>query len=161
VIWNCTSCIRAPVATAAVGLLFERGASSGALAPIFAQLPDALHVNHPLSARFNPSRLLPADRAYHGYEGSLTTPPCTEGVHWIVLEDPITISGEDLAQFHESHSLQRAAGAAVLSLEAHRPFPACTDCAPCDVSNSASVNCDRIVLPVIRREECPCQSSRS
>jgi carbonic anhydrase len=33
--------------------------------------------------------------------GSLTTPPCTEGVHWVVMQDPVTISGEDIAQFAE------------------------------------------------------------
>jgi hypothetical protein len=135
VTWNCTSCTRAPVATAAVGLLVERGASSGALAPIFAQLRDDLHVNHPLSPRFNPSQFLPADRVLP-IRRIAHDPPCTEGVHWIVLKDPVTISGEELAQFHEAHLLQRAAGAAVLSLEAYRPFPACTDCAPCDVATA-------------------------
>ena len=87
--------------TAVVGVLAERGPLSGALAPIFAQLPNDVGVNHPLRAPFNPNNFLPADRAYYRYEGSLTTPPCTEGVHWIVLKDSITVSSEDLAQYHE------------------------------------------------------------
>ena len=86
---------------AVVGVLVERGTSSGALAPIFAQLPNDLNVNHPLPAPFNPGDFLPAVRAYYRYEGSLTTPPCTEGVHWVALKDPITVSSEDLAQYHE------------------------------------------------------------
>ena len=86
---------------AVVGVLMVRGASSGALSPIFAQLPDDLDVHHPLHGHFNPGRFLPANREHYRYEGSLTTPPCTEGVHWIVLKDPITVSSEDLAQFHE------------------------------------------------------------
>ena len=87
--------------SAVVGVLLVRGASSGALTRIFRQLPDDLDVQHPLPAPFNPGNFLPADRSYYRYEGSLTTPPCTEGVHWIVLKDPITVSSEDLAQFHE------------------------------------------------------------
>ena len=86
---------------AVVGVLLVRGVSSGALAPIFAQLPNDLNVKHPLTGSFNPGTFLPANRAYYRYEGSLTTPPCTEGVHWAVLKDPITVSTEDLAQFHE------------------------------------------------------------
>lgn len=35
--------------------------------------------------------MLPADRSYWSYEGSLTTPPCTEGVHWVVLATPIEL----------------------------------------------------------------------
>ena len=86
---------------AVVGVLLVRGATSGALTKIFAQLPDDLNVKHPLSAPFDPDKFLPANRGYYRYEGSLTTPPCTEGVHWIVLKDPMTVSTEDLAQFHE------------------------------------------------------------
>ena len=86
---------------AVVGVLMVRGASSGALTPIFAQLPNDLEVHHPLPAHFNPGTFLPANREHFRYEGSLTTPPCTEGVHWLVLKDPIAISTEDLAQFHE------------------------------------------------------------
>jgi carbonic anhydrase len=86
---------------AVVGVPVVRGVSSGALAPIFAQLPNDIDVHHPLSAPFNPRNFLPANREYYRYDGSLTTPPCTEGVHWIVLKDPITVSSENLAQFHE------------------------------------------------------------
>jgi carbonic anhydrase len=86
---------------AVVGVRMERGASSGGLAPIFAQLPDDLNVKHPLPAPFNPGSFLPANRDHYRYEGSLTTPPCTDGVHWLVLKEPIAVSSEDLAQFHE------------------------------------------------------------
>ncbi len=86
---------------AVVAVLMVRGSSSGALAPIFAALPNDVNVRHPLPAAFTPGNFLPAARAHYRYEGSLTTPPCTEGVHWVILRDPITISTEDLAQFHE------------------------------------------------------------
>jgi carbonic anhydrase len=86
---------------AVLAALVVRGTSSGALAPIFAQLPNDLNVKHPLTGSFNPGTFLPVNRAYYRYEGSLTTPPCTEGVHRVVLKDPITVSTEDLAQFHE------------------------------------------------------------
>ena len=86
---------------AVVAVLLTRGKTSGALAPIFAQLPDDHGVKHRLAATFDPAAFLPANRDYYRYEGSLTTPPCTEGVHWIVLRTPMSVSSEDLAQFTE------------------------------------------------------------
>jgi carbonic anhydrase len=47
----------------------------------------------------NAADLLPADRSYFSFLGSLTTPPCTEGVRWIVLETPVTISNQQLTSF--------------------------------------------------------------
>ena len=41
--------------------------------------------------------LLPSNRAYYTYTGSLTTPPCTEGVHWFVMKEPVYISDSSLA----------------------------------------------------------------
>lgn len=47
--------------------------------------------------RLDPSGLLPATRGYYGYDGSLTAPPCSEGVKWRVLKTPIAISHAQLA----------------------------------------------------------------
>lgn len=46
-------------------------------------------------------QLLPKNLHYYTYEGSLTTPPCTEGVKWIVLKDPVSITKKELAVFHK------------------------------------------------------------
>jgi carbonic anhydrase len=86
---------------AVIGVFLKRGTSSGALGPIFANLPDDINVHHPLDAPFNPITFLPRSRAHYRYVGSLTTPPCTEGVQWVVMREPVTISDEDMAQFAE------------------------------------------------------------
>jgi carbonic anhydrase len=88
-------------ANAVIGVFLKRGPSSGALAPILASLPDDLNTKHELEKPFNPARFLPDTRTHYRYIGSLTTPPCTEGVHWIVLTEPVTVSDEDIAQFAE------------------------------------------------------------
>jgi len=49
--------------------------------------------------QINPIRLLPADRRYYTYEGSLTAPPCTENVTWIVLKAPVEVSDAQIATF--------------------------------------------------------------
>ncbi len=88
-------------ANAVISVFLNRGRDSGALAPIFAQLPNELNVRVPLDAPFNPKRFLPKSRGHYRYRGSLTTPPCTEGVQWIVISQPATVSNEDMAQFAE------------------------------------------------------------
>ena len=47
----------------------------------------------------NLNDLLPVDRRYYQFMGSLTTPPCTEGVLWMVLKQPVTLSREQLRVF--------------------------------------------------------------
>ena len=47
------------------------------------------------------TNLLPPTREYFAYSGSLTTPPCSEGVKWIVLKKPIDASAEQIARFKE------------------------------------------------------------
>jgi carbonic anhydrase len=84
---------------AVIGVFLKRGGSSGALAPIFAALPDTLNVHEPLEEAFDPEAFLPKSRKHYRYQGSLTTPPCTEGVHWIVMTQPVTVADEDMAQF--------------------------------------------------------------
>ena len=66
--------------------------------------------------------LLPADRTFFTYAGSLTTPPCTEGITWYVLKVPIEMSRAQIAAFtklehlrHNNRPIQSLGGRAVLS----------------------------------------------
>lgn len=43
--------------------------------------------------------LLPAARDYYSFSGSLTTPPCTEGVRWLVMKQPMALSQSQLDAF--------------------------------------------------------------
>ncbi len=86
---------------AVVAVFLDRGATSGALSPIFDQLPNDFNVHHELNAPFDVRAFLTDIVPNAQYIGSLTTPPCTEGVHWVVLLSPATVSTEHLAQFHE------------------------------------------------------------
>ena len=53
----------------------------------------------PAEVSIDPSLILPKKRVYYTFMGSLTTPPCTEGVRWLVLKTPIQLSKEQLAGF--------------------------------------------------------------
>jgi carbonic anhydrase len=51
------------------------------------------------SVEIDLGKLLPADRGYYTFPGSLTTPPCSENVTWFVLKHPVTISTEEIERF--------------------------------------------------------------
>lgn len=85
---------------AVLGVMFQLGAANPALAKILAGTPakksDPLAV---AGQMIDPNEMLPAGRAVYRYMGSLTTPPCSEGVNWHVLKDPITASAKQIAAF--------------------------------------------------------------
>jgi carbonic anhydrase len=65
--------------------------------------------------------LLPADRTFFTYAGSLTTPPCTEGITWFVMKTPIEMSPAQIDAFtklehlgHTNRPIQRLGGRTVL-----------------------------------------------
>ena len=85
---------------AVLGVFLTRGPSSTALAPIFNALPAAGNMaKAELPASFNPDDFLPRNRKHFSYAGSLTTPPCSEGVRWFVLEEPVAVADDHLARF--------------------------------------------------------------
>ena len=84
---------------AVLGVLIQQGAENTALAPIWAALPEQAGDPVPVGTMIDPAALLPAQRQFFRYHGSLTTPPCSEGVLWTVFEQPIEASSEQIAKF--------------------------------------------------------------
>jgi carbonic anhydrase len=85
---------------AVVGVFIAEGAHNKAFDPVWANLPRQKGVEtHYPRVTVDVDALLPTVRTSYRYDGSLTTPPCSEGVSWIVMTTPIEFSGEQLAAF--------------------------------------------------------------
>jgi carbonic anhydrase len=85
---------------AVVGVLMKKGNANGALAEIWRRMPRTEGKEREIAGvQFNPADLLPHTTTYYTYAGSLTTPPCTEGVKWFVLKTPVEISVEQIDTF--------------------------------------------------------------
>ncbi|SFV04813.1 carbonic anhydrase [Pseudoduganella namucuonensis] len=84
---------------AVVAVMFKEGAENKALTALWPQLPKEAGAKAALGAPLSAAALLPAKRAYYRFSGSLTTPPCSEGVRWLVMKAPVTVSKEQVASF--------------------------------------------------------------
>jgi carbonic anhydrase len=83
---------------AVLAVLFDSGPANPSLGKILAAAPRAQGKDS-ASLKLAEKDLLPENRAYYLYSGSLTTPPCTEGVRWFVLQSPRTVSADQAAEF--------------------------------------------------------------
>lgn len=84
---------------AVVAVLMERGEEHPVIQAFWNSLPLETNSELATAASVDMSKLLPEMRDYYAYMGSLTTPPCTEGVLWLVMKQPLRISAEQLAIF--------------------------------------------------------------
>jgi carbonic anhydrase len=84
---------------AVVAVLLTRGAPQPVVQTVWNNLPLERGEDLAAEVMLDPSKLLPEDRRYYTYMGSLTTPPCTEGVLWMVMKTPVTVSPEQIAIF--------------------------------------------------------------
>ncbi len=83
-----------------VGVFIKAGRENAGLTKAFQVLPaHSGDKSEPAGETVNAGTLLPADRTFFTYAGSLTTPPCTEGITWYVLKAPIEMSPAQIAAF--------------------------------------------------------------
>ncbi|MBI4001597.1 MAG: carbonic anhydrase family protein [Nitrospira defluvii] len=81
-----------------LAVLMDLGVESASLSAVWDRIPSGKQ-DDVRDLLLNPQELLPKDLHHYAYDGSLTTPPCTEGVHWIVLKAPIAITASHLERF--------------------------------------------------------------
>jgi carbonic anhydrase len=82
-----------------VRMALDRGSPNAVLAMLWPHLPKTAGATEKVTEMVNPGGFLPTDRGYWTYMGSLSTPPCTEGVRWFVFENEISLSLDQLKAF--------------------------------------------------------------
>jgi carbonic anhydrase len=87
------------IAVVAVRFTENRGQPNALLSTLWANLPKAAGQTTKIDDVVNPGGFLPADRGYWTYTGSLTAPPCTEGVKWFIFQQEMPLSREQLRAF--------------------------------------------------------------
>jgi carbonic anhydrase len=85
---------------AVVAIFMKKGHDNPFIGTLWKNLPSVKEQAVELDGTIiNAKDLLPANQGYYTFAGSLTTPPCSEGVTWYVMKEPVEISGEELASF--------------------------------------------------------------
>jgi carbonic anhydrase len=91
--------IAADGAKAEIGVMIAKGAANPALEAIWQVMPATGGETATAPGLFDPATLLPKDPISYRYAGSLTTPPCSEVVQWVVYRQAVTASAEQLERF--------------------------------------------------------------
>ena len=84
---------------AVVAVLLSQGSAHPLVQQVWNNLPLEKNQEQVAQSNLDLNQLLPDQRQYFTYMGSLTTPPCTEGVLWMVMKQPAMLSREQLAVF--------------------------------------------------------------
>lgn len=92
---------------AIVAVPFREGRKNEVLQPLWQNLPKVITPERVITEQqLNPAGLLPTKRGYYSFDGSLAVPPCSEGVRWFVLKEPVDVSKGQLfrlkAIFHKN-----------------------------------------------------------
>jgi carbonic anhydrase len=84
---------------AVVAVMFSEGKENPLLAKLWQNIPAKKGEQNPLPAGLNVKALLPTLHSHYAFNGSLTTPPCSEGVRWLVIKQPATASKAQVERF--------------------------------------------------------------
>ena len=85
-----------------MSILFQEGEENETLGMLIPRLPTDIgkqHLHNSLGV--NPAGFIPADAEFYKYSGSLTTPPCTEGVYWMVFKQPVHASAQQIQRLSD------------------------------------------------------------
>ena len=91
---------------AVLAVLLDEGKESALIKTLWANLPQTKDKENVVDAvKINALELVPRDKGYYAFAGSLTTPPCSEDVKWFVLKTPMQISADEIARFARSYPM--------------------------------------------------------
>ena len=90
---------------AVLALLLERGAPQATIQTVWNNLPLETFETMQPTILLDPAEMLPARRDYYTYMGSMTSPPCSEGVLWMVMKQPVQASPAQMALFSRLYPL--------------------------------------------------------
>ncbi|EKT55561.1 carbonic anhydrase [Providencia sneebia] len=87
---------------AVLAIMLEEGEFNPAIEQILSNIPKEKDQEKELGKNINLTALYPEDKSYYRFSGSLTTPPCTEGVVWLVMKQPIKASQAQIRKFQKA-----------------------------------------------------------
>ncbi|MDD2933268.1 MAG: carbonic anhydrase family protein [Methylotenera sp.] len=82
-----------------IAVMFKEGKPNIGLEKLWKQIPSDIDKPVNLKSRVLASEMMPANQDYYRFSGSLTTPPCSEGVRWLLIKTPMTASNEQIEAF--------------------------------------------------------------
>lgn len=91
-----------------IGVMIDEGQENPVIADILNNLPARVNQAQKLTKPLALAHLMPGDKHYYRFSGSLTTPPCTEGVRWLVMKDPVYASKAQIAAFEAALEQQNS-----------------------------------------------------
>ncbi len=91
---------------AVIAVLLDKGGASDLIDTLWKNIPKEKGKENTVDGTtIDVSKLLPDKRDYYTFQGSLTTPPCSEGVTWFVLKTPVKIADAEIASFAKIYPL--------------------------------------------------------
>ncbi|EJW12999.1 Carbonic anhydrase [Rhodovulum sp. PH10] len=90
---------------AVVGVLMETGDKNPLFAEVIDEMPREAGKSAALDGDLHPEDLLPKARSYYRYTGSLTTPPCSETVEWLLMTEPVEVASSDVDAFAKLYAM--------------------------------------------------------
>ncbi len=86
-----------------IGIFLKEGDANPFLEKIWSLMPTVENKESISTDSINLIDAFPSDKKYYTYTGSLTTPPCSQGIDWIIIKEPMEISSEQIKKFSDIH----------------------------------------------------------